>query len=70
MINAIDRDPASLRRLSGQTKSHIEELFHQTNIMTGNTLTTLLNAFQLPTNGTVEVKKRRFREFVGLVIDA
>lgn len=64
------RDSANLMRLSGQTKSHIEKLFHQTKIITGNELTTLLNAFQLSTDGTVENKKRRFREFVGLVVDA
>lgn len=64
------RDSASLMRLPGQIKSQIEKLSHQTNIMTGNTLTTLLDAFQLPADGTVEVKQRRFREFVGLVVDA
>ena len=62
-------DSASLTRLSSQIKSHIEELFHQTNIMTGETLTTLLNAFELPSNGTVKVKKTRFREFIGVVVD-
>ncbi|KAL2058306.1 hypothetical protein ABVK25_001032 [Lepraria finkii] len=35
----------------------------------GNTLTTLLNAFELPINGTVELKKARYREFIGVVID-
>jgi len=64
------RDSASLMRLPGQIKSQVEKLSHQTNIMTGNTLTTLLDAFQLPADGTVEVKQRRFREFVGLVVDA
>ena len=38
--------------------------------MTGNALTMLLDAFQLPTDGTLESKRRRFREFVGLVSDA
>ena len=68
-VAGFPRDSASLMRLPGQTKSHIEELFHQTNIMTGNTLTTLLNAFELPINGTVELKKARFREFIGVMID-
>ena len=69
VVAGFPRDSASLMRLPGQTKSYIEELFHQTNIMTGNTLTTLLNAFELPINGTVEAKKIRFREFVGVVVD-
>lgn len=69
-VEGFPRDPASLMRLSGQTKSYIEELFHKTNVVTGNALTTLLDAFQLPIDGTLESKKRRFREFVGLMVDA
>ncbi len=37
--------------------------------MTGNALSTLLNEFHLLNNRTVKNKKRRFREFIGLVID-
>ena len=44
--------------------------FYQTNYTTGNGLTVLLEAYQLPTDGSVETRKRRFREFVGLVVDA
>ena len=69
-VEGFPKDPASLMRLQGQIKSHIEKLFRQTDIMIGNTLTTLLDAFQLPADGTLEAKKRRFREFVGLVVDA
>jgi hypothetical protein len=36
----------------------------------GNTLLALFNAYELPTEGSLETKKRRFREFVGLVVDA
>ena len=69
-VEGFPRDSASLMRLSSQTKSHIEKLCHQTNIMAGNTLTTLLDAFQLSADGNLETRKRRFREFVGLVVDA
>ena len=69
-VEGFPRDSATLMRLSGQTKSYIEKLFHQTNIVTGNALTTLLDAFQLPTDGALDSKKRRLREFVGLMVDA
>ncbi|MCJ1336183.1 hypothetical protein MMC09_001459 [Bachmanniomyces sp. S44760] len=32
-------------------------------------LTALLEAFQLPSDGSLGVKRQRFREFVGLVVD-
>ena len=38
--------------------------------MTDNALTALLDAFELPSDGGLEGKKRRFREFIGLVADA
>ena len=69
-VEGFPRDSSTLMGLTGQIKSHIEDLAHQTNIMTGPAISTLLEAFQLPTNGAVEIRKRRFREFVGLVVDA
>ena len=69
-VEGFPRDSANLMRLSGQTKFHMKEPFHQNDIIIGNALTTLLDVFQFSTDATIESRKKRFREFVGLVIDA
>lgn len=35
--------------------------------MIDNKLTRLLEEFQLQTDGTLDIERRRFREFIGLV---
>jgi len=37
--------------------------------MTGARLTELLNAFGLPADGGVDIKRRRFKQFIGVVIE-
>lgn len=59
-----------MMRLSDHTIFPIDRLIRQRNTVTDDTLVTLLDAFQLPTDEAVESNKRRFRELDELEVDA
>ncbi|KAL9031392.1 MAG: hypothetical protein Q9196_000576 [Gyalolechia fulgens] len=69
-VQGFPEDLAALARLHGRKTPFDVEYQPSTKRTTDNAITALLDAYDLATDGTVATKRRRFRYFIGAVINA
>ncbi|KAL8944229.1 MAG: hypothetical protein Q9211_000659 [Gyalolechia sp. 1 TL-2023] len=69
-VQGFPEDLAALARLHGRKNPFDVEYQPSTKRTTDNAITALLDAYDLATDGTVATKRRRFRYFIGAVINA